>query len=87
MFTLRYPKKAEENKISGQVLIEIDKDEYGIFSNPVIKKSLGFGCDEEALRIAKLQIEFHNDCLRKCNGAKCCTAGKIIQSIAFQLTE
>ena len=59
-YKLNYPKKAEENKISGQVIIEIDRENTCILSNPAIKKRLGYGCDEEALRIVKLFISSYN---------------------------
>jgi hypothetical protein len=65
-----YPKKAEENRISGQVIIEVDVDEDCIFYNPIIIKGIGHGCDEEALRVTQREIEFYNDCTRKCKSRK-----------------
>jgi protein TonB len=86
-FSIRYPKKAEENKISGQVIIEMDRDENCMLSNPIVKKGLDFGCDEEAIRIVKLQIAFYNDCTQRCKMNKGCSKGKINQPVTFQLNE
>lgn len=86
-FSVKIPKKAEENKIFGMVVIEIDRDKNCLFSNPVVKKSLGYGCDEEALRIVNLQIKFHNECTGKCKTSKLCRDAKLIQPITFQFIE
>ncbi|MDJ1499494.1 energy transducer TonB [Xanthocytophaga agilis] len=50
---LLYPAKAKENNISGFVTIELTIDKNGMPKNPIVVKSLGYGCDEEALRIIK----------------------------------
>ena len=60
--SLKYPKKAIENNISGEVIVEIDQDENGILSNPVVIKRIGYGCDEEALRIVNMKINGINKC-------------------------
>jgi len=51
---LRYPNKAIENKISGEVIVSFLLDEKGDISAAMILKSLGYGCDEEALRVVGL---------------------------------
>src|SRR5688572_15322822 len=76
-----YPKRAAENSISGKVVIELDVDSLSIFSNPVIKQGLGFGCDEEALKQVNRQIERYNECRRKCGYRGRCTPGKILQTV------
>ena len=48
---LRYPRMAINNKVEGIVIAKFDVDEAGNISNPKIVKSLGYGCDEEVLRI------------------------------------
>lgn len=50
----KYPKAAKENKISGTVYISFVIDETGNISNAKILRGLGYGCDEEALRIILL---------------------------------
>jgi len=51
---LRYPQQALDAKIEGRVLVEFEIDDNGTVHNPWIKKSLGYGCDEEALRVVGL---------------------------------
>jgi protein TonB len=54
MMKTRYPAKAKEKNIQGKVVIAFIVDENGNVSNYKIKKRIGGGCDEEALRIAEL---------------------------------
>lgn len=56
---LRYPKKAAENDVEGIVVLVIDIDQNGKVIRTRSKKKLGFGCDEEAKRVAKL-LEFRS---------------------------
>ncbi|NNC82283.1 MAG: TonB family protein [Flavobacteriales bacterium] len=51
---LKYPAKALEKKISGTVAVVIDIDGSGHVLRGRVKKSLGHGCDEEAVRVCKL---------------------------------
>jgi TonB family protein len=51
---IRYPAKAREKNIQGKVLIAFTIDTLGKATNFRIKQGIGGGCDEEALRIAKL---------------------------------
>lgn len=46
-----YPREALANGISGKVLVEFTVDEEGNIINPSIVRSLGYGCDEEVLRV------------------------------------
>jgi len=50
---MRYPKEAEENEISGRVIISFFVDRNGQLSDFQVKKSLGYGCDEEAIRMLR----------------------------------
>jgi TonB family protein len=52
--SLRYPAAAEEARIEGFVIVAYDVDDDGIVENAHIQKSLGHGCDEEALRVIGL---------------------------------
>ena len=45
-----YPRKALQVGISGTVYIEFVVDEKGNVTNPILKRGIGGGCDEEALR-------------------------------------
>ena len=50
---LRYPPQALEARIEGRVTVRMIVDETGKMSNPTILKSLGYGCDEEVLRVIR----------------------------------
>ncbi len=51
---LVYPEEALKNKIEGVVTVEFDIDADGNISDIVVKHALGYGCDEEAVRLVKL---------------------------------
>lgn len=51
---LTYPKAAIENKIEGDVIISFKVSDNGEVFDPSILKGLGYGCDEEAIRLVKL---------------------------------
>lgn len=53
---LVYPKEALANKIEGLVYIEYDVNNLGEISNVFIKKGIGFGCDEEAIRVISMLV-------------------------------
>ncbi|MBK8702003.1 MAG: energy transducer TonB [Saprospiraceae bacterium] len=70
---LKYPKEALEQKVEGVVIIRYEIDFKGDVADAKVLKSLGHGCDEEALRVVrllkfevpkaprKLKILFHKD--------------------------
>lgn len=51
---LRYPKEALEAGIEGKVLVEYEIDDNGFVHNPRVVRGLGYGCDEEAVRVVSL---------------------------------
>jgi len=51
---LRYPQAALDAGVEGSVVVEYDIPDTGIVQNPRVLKSLGHGCDEEALRVVGL---------------------------------
>ena len=51
---LRYPDAALEAKIEGSVIVEYDISDDGLVFNPHILKGVGYGCDEEAVRLIGL---------------------------------
>lgn len=51
---LRYPKEAIEAGIEGTVIVAFEIDDNGIVHNPQLVKGIGYGCDEEALRLVGL---------------------------------
>lgn len=50
---LKYPEDAVRNAIGGVVSIMFDIDKNGKVSNTKVKHGIGYGCDEEALRLVK----------------------------------
>jgi protein TonB len=46
-----YPKDAQRRSIEGKVLVEVMVEKEGIVTSPRIVKGIGFGCDEEALKV------------------------------------
>jgi TonB family protein len=53
-----YPALASRNGIVGRVFVQVVIDETGKVGEPTILKGLGNGCDEEALRVARLLPAF-----------------------------
>jgi len=50
---LKYPPAAIRADIEGKVYVQFSVSEKGKIDNMRLLKSLGYGCDEEALRIVK----------------------------------
>lgn len=48
---LKYPRKALEVNVSGKVYVKFVVDRDGALSNMEVVRGIGFGCDEEALRV------------------------------------
>lgn len=51
--SLRYPDKAVREGIEGQVFVCFIVDETGKVTRPEVLKGIGYGCDEEAIRVIK----------------------------------
>lgn len=51
---LRYPKEALEAGVEGKVLVEYEIDDNGFVHNPRVLNGIGYGCDEEAVRVISL---------------------------------
>nr|WP_262922728.1 TonB family protein [Roseivirga pacifica] len=50
---IRYPDAARANKIRGRVVVSFTVESSGIIDDLIVEKSLGYGCDKEALRLIK----------------------------------
>lgn len=50
---IKYPDTANENNIKGEVVVEFTVNLDGTTANHSIKQSLGYGCDEEAIRLIR----------------------------------
>lgn len=51
--TVEYPGLAQENGIEGKVHVRFVVEKDGSLSQPKVVKGLGYGCDEEALRLIR----------------------------------
>ena len=51
---LQYPEEALKHRIKGSVTVKYDVDVFGNVSDPIITHGIGWGCDEEALRLVNL---------------------------------
>lgn len=51
---MKYPKEALTNKIQGTVYVRYDVSHKGKVTGAKSIKGIGYGCDEEALRLVKL---------------------------------
>lgn len=50
---LRYPSYAVDNSVTGKVFVSFVVERDGSLSNIKVLKGIGFGCDEEAVRVLK----------------------------------
>ncbi|MEI7596410.1 MAG: energy transducer TonB [Bacteroidota bacterium] len=50
---LKYPIEAKKNKISGKVFVSFVIKEDGSVSRIKVLRGIGFGCDEEAIRLVQ----------------------------------
>jgi len=52
-WNIRYPREARENGITGTVYISFTIAKNGKTNNHKVARGIGYGCDEEALRVVK----------------------------------
>lgn len=55
---IKYPPIARENGVEGRVLISFVVDKNGKIKDIVVKRGIGSGCDEEAIRVVKTMPEW-----------------------------
>lgn len=51
---LKYPAMAADNNIQGKVIVSFTIEKDGSLTEPKVERKLGYGLDEEALRVLKL---------------------------------
>jgi len=51
---LLYPDAALEARVEGTVIVEYDIHDNGVVQHPRVIKGIGYGCDEEAIRVVGL---------------------------------
>ncbi len=50
---LKYPKEAKENGVEGRVILNFIVECDGSISDVLLQKGIGYGCDEEAIRLTE----------------------------------
>lgn len=50
---LRYPHAARQAQVSGEVIVQLRVDKAGVPQDVTVVSGLGYGCDEEALRVMR----------------------------------
>ncbi|KQM72499.1 hypothetical protein ASE74_23130 [Pedobacter sp. Leaf216] len=50
---LRYPYKAQEENVQGKVFVSFVVEKDGSITDVTVVKGIGFGCDEEAIKVIK----------------------------------
>jgi len=57
---LKYPKEAQKANITGTVLVKFVVNKDGKVSDAEITKGIGYGCDEEALRVVAMMPDWNS---------------------------
>jgi protein TonB len=61
---LHYPNPALEQKVEGEVLVGFIIDTEGAISDVKIIRGIGYGCDEEAVRVVKEMPQWRPACVK-----------------------
>lgn len=56
---LNYPSNARENDIQGKVILQLLIDECGYIKESKVLSGIGYGCDEEAIRLTKIMPRWY----------------------------
>ncbi|MCP9764579.1 energy transducer TonB [Lacihabitans soyangensis] len=56
---IKYPFEAQRNDISGRVFLKFVVEKDGSIGNVEVRQGLGYGCDEEAVRVIKLMPKWN----------------------------
>ncbi len=51
---LKYPEKAVKDSVQGKVFVQCKVDKDGSLKDIKILRGIGYGCDEEAVRVIKM---------------------------------
>ena len=51
---IKFPAEAKENNVHGKLMLSVEIKKDGSLSNITVKKGLGYGLDEEIVRIIKM---------------------------------
>jgi protein TonB len=56
---IKYPAMAQENNVQGEVKVSFTVEKNGDITNVAIEKGLGYGIDQEAIRVVKLMKKWN----------------------------
>ena len=82
-FSLKYPKKAAENNIQGEVVVSFDIDSTCSIVNVKLVRGIGYGCDEEVIRCIKTSKRTYPPG----QGRKCIPQQGLLQTFNFINTD
>jgi len=77
---LVYPYKALEKKVEGKVILEFAVKADGTSSDIKVIKGIGFGCDEEAVRVFQMMPPWEP---AQCGGKNVAT--KVVYPVIFKI--
>jgi protein TonB len=77
---LVYPYKALEKKVEGKVILEFVVKADGTLSDIKVIKGIGFGCDEEAVRVFQMMPPWEP---AQCEGKNVAT--KVVYPVIFKI--
>ncbi len=78
---IQFPQKAKEKNIQGDVIVEATVNKDGSIQDCMVIKSLGYGCNEEALRAVKMLPKWNPG---KYTGDTIATAVQIVVPFYFE---
>ncbi len=80
-YEIKYPEQAKKNNVEGVVKLSYDIDSSCTITNKKIIDSLGYGCEEEAMRV----LGQYEDGLKKHNRYTCEPMQSLIMPVKFKL--
>ena len=78
---VKYPRTAVEANIQGQVIVTFDVDSTCSLVNRRVTKSIGYGCDEEAIK----SFDAVEKQLKIDHNSKCCSFKDIKVPVKFKI--
>ena len=54
---IKYPAQARRQGIQGQIFVQFTVTRDGVIKDPIIRRKLGGGCDEEVIRVVNSMPE------------------------------
>ena len=84
---LVYPNEAIRNNIEGKVYLKFIVNEDGTISEIEVKKGIGYGCDQEAIRIVSKSLLWNPGKVKDSSGVLRSVRQQIIFPLEFKLPD